>query len=262
VNGEGGKGATLNRQDKLFAHLSPDYIRTMLQVGGRYACGNPNSIMPVWSNTGSPPGPLNYKQIEDVINFLRADKGTEYEVLDPSLFEPVIDPNTGKPKTFEGWVDPNYTPAPGSTPFPACWQDEFTKPQGSGSPAPSGSAGANGSPTPSGSPATSPGASGSPAPSGSAAAAAVELSALNIAFQQPTLQVPADQPFQLKFNNGDQGVPHDVAIKDASGNFLFKGDAVTGVATTTYDVPSIPAGSYTFVCTIHPNMTGTLTAGS
>jgi plastocyanin len=23
-----------------------------------------------------------------------------------------------------------------------------------------------------------------------------------------------------------------------------------------YDVPAIPAGSYTFICTVHPNMTG------
>src|SRR5206468_8308698 len=60
VNGEGGIGPTLNRQDKLFAHLSDDYIATMLEVGGRYACGNPNSVMPVWSNQGHPPGPLNY----------------------------------------------------------------------------------------------------------------------------------------------------------------------------------------------------------
>jgi plastocyanin len=245
VNGEGGKGPTLNRQDKLFAHLSPEYIRTMLQVGGRYACGNPNSIMPVWSNTGSPPGPLNYKQIEDLINYLRAAKGTEYTVLDPGLFEPVIDPETGKEKTFEGWVDPAYTPAPGSTPYPACWQDEFTK----ASPAPSGGGG-------------SPAPSGSAAPSGSQSAAAVEVSALNIAFDKPALQAPADAAFQLKFNNGDAGTPHNVEIKDASGASLFKGAIINGVASTTYDVPALKAGTYTFVCSVHPNMTGTLTAGS
>ena len=43
-------------------------------MGGRYACGNPNSIMPVWSDTGNPPGPLNYKQVEDVIAFIRAEQ--------------------------------------------------------------------------------------------------------------------------------------------------------------------------------------------
>ena len=44
----------------------------MLTVGGRYVCGNPNSRMPVWSNEGNPPGPLNYKQIDDLIAFIRA----------------------------------------------------------------------------------------------------------------------------------------------------------------------------------------------
>ena len=53
ANGEGGIGPTLNRQDKLFAHLSVDYINNVLVVGGRYVCGNPNSLMPIWSNTAT-----------------------------------------------------------------------------------------------------------------------------------------------------------------------------------------------------------------
>lgn len=245
VNGEGGKGPILNRQDKLFAHLSPEYIRTMLQVGGRYACGNPNSIMPVWSNTGNPPGPLNYKQIEDLINFLRAEKGTTYRVLDPSLFEPVIDPATGKEKTFEGWVDPGYKPEPGATPYPACWVDELKQPSASGSP------GASGSPAASGSPGAS------QAPSGTV----LHESALNIAFEVGDLKAPADQPFQIEFENKDAGIPHNIEIKDPSGGVAFKGEIITGPAKATYDIPALPAGSYTFICTVHPNMTGTLTVG-
>ncbi len=31
-----------------------------------------------------------------------------------------------------------------------------------------------------------------------------------------------------------------------------------GPAQTVYNVPSLPAGSYTFVCSVHSNMTGTL----
>ena len=41
---------------------------------------------------------------------------------------------------------------------------------------------------------------------------------------------------------------------------MFKGDIFPGVAQQTYDVPPLPAGGYAFVCTVHPNMTGTLTA--
>ena len=33
----------------------------------------------------------------------------------------------------------------------------------------------------------------------------------------------------------------------------------SGVATKTYDVPALKPGSYAFVCTVHSNMTGTLT---
>ena len=42
--------------------------------------------MPVWANAGNPPGPLNYKQIDDLIAFIRADEGTgPVRVMDPSL---------------------------------------------------------------------------------------------------------------------------------------------------------------------------------
>ena len=68
----------------------------MLIAGGRYACGNPNSIMPVWSNEGHPPGPLNYIQVEDLIAFIRAPNTETYTIRDPELGEPKRDPITGR----------------------------------------------------------------------------------------------------------------------------------------------------------------------
>jgi mono/diheme cytochrome c family protein/plastocyanin len=245
VNGEGGIGPTLNRQDKLYGHLTPQYIMTMLSVGGRYACGDPNSVMPVWSNANG--GPLNYKQIEDVIAFIRATNDKTYVVRDPSLFTPVIDPATGKEKTFTGWVDPNYKPAPGATPYPACWKDEFTKPSAS--------------PGASGSPSGSPAASGAPGASSAPSGTVLEITAQGIAFDKSSLEAPANQAFQIKFTNNDAGVPHNVAIhKDSpGGQELFKGEIFPGTDVRTYDVPALPAGTYAFVCSVHPSMTGTLT---
>jgi mono/diheme cytochrome c family protein len=236
-DGEGGIGPVLNRQDKLFAHLNADYLKNILTVGGRYACGNAQSLMPVWADSGNPPGPLNYRQIEELIAFIRAPSTNTYTVRDPELFEPEIDPTTGEVETFTGWVDPSYAPAPDATPYPACWQDEFAAPSGEPSAAPSGEA-----------PSTP--------PSGDV----IQIAALNIQFDTDTLIVPADSPFTLAFDNQDPSIPHNVEIKDAAGTSVFTGDVFPGVAQRDYAVPAIGAGEYTFLCTVHPNMTGTLRA--
>jgi plastocyanin len=98
-------------------------------------------------------------------------------------------------------------------------------------------------------------------PSTSAATGAVlRISAQNIAFDTNQLEAPAGQAFVLDFNNNDPGVPHNVEIKDANGMSMFKGQIITGPATISYQVPALAAGSYMFVCDVHPNMTGTLTA--
>lgn len=100
------------------------------------------------------------------------------------------------------------------------------------------------------------------APSESAAAGGIEISALNVAYDKSELTVPAATPFQLVFHNNDASIQHNVAIHEGSptGPEVFKGEIFPGVETKTYDVPAIPAGTYGFVCTVHPNMTGTLTA--
>ena len=133
-----------------------------------------------------------------------------------------------------------YAPAPPATPTPS--------PAASASAAPSAAASA--------SVAASPAASG-----GATAGTTLDLTAQNIQFQETTLQAPAGQAFQIQFHNADAGVPHNVAIEDASGTVLFKGDIFSGVDTKVYDVPALPAGTYKFVCQVHPNMVGTLTVG-
>ena len=40
---------------------------------------------------------------------------------------------------------------------------------------------------------------------------------------------------------------------------MFKGEIVSNKAVT-YQVPALAAGAYTFICEVHPDMKGTLTA--
>ena len=111
-------------------------------------------------------------------------------------------------------------------------------------------------PPPSG--AASPGASG---PTASGNPDVVQISALGVKYEQTALTAPADTPFQVSFENKDAGVPHNVALHlgDVNGAELFKGEVFPGVATRVYNVPALDSGSYAFVCTVHPTMTGTLT---
>jgi plastocyanin len=95
---------------------------------------------------------------------------------------------------------------------------------------------------------------------GAATGSPLRISAQNIAFNTNHLVAPAGQAFVLEFDNNDPGIPHNVEIKDANGTSVFKGQIITGPATTSYQVPALAAGSYTFVCDVHPNMTGTLAA--
>jgi plastocyanin len=90
------------------------------------------------------------------------------------------------------------------------------------------------------------------------------IAATNIQFDTDTLTFPADTPSTLTFQNNDAGTPHNVAIytDDSLSKNLFKGDVITGVSSTVYQIPALPEGTYYFHCDIHPNMHGTVTVGT
>ena len=225
--GQGGIGPVLKDQGKLLAHLTPQYLMNVLTVGGRYICGDAQSLMGVWADTNG--GPLNYREIEELIDWLRATTDDVVEVRDPK---------TGEMVEVTGWRDVAYAPAPGATPVPACWKDAFAV-----SPSPSGPA----TPTPSG-----------------GMGKTYELSAVNpVAFEQSALEVVAGVAFSILFNNKNEGVPHNVAIHEGDANDvgaeIWQGEIFPGIGTRTYNVPALTAGTYAFICTVHPNMAGTLT---
>ena len=102
-------------------------------------------------------------------------------------------------------------------------------------------------------------------PTPPAGAPAIEVTAVSVSegFDPSELSVPADQPFTVNLTNADPAVPHDFGIRHGMPDGSdFMGDPnAPGGGSATYNIGPLPAGSYEFFCTIHPNMVGTLTVG-
>ena len=227
ANGEGGIGPALNDQMKLFAHLSEQYLETVLHVGGRYVCGNPKSLMPAWAE---PNGPLNYVPIEDIIAFIRAPSTQEYQKRDPELNEPIM--VDGEVQTFRGWRDTEFKPDPSATPVPACHSG------GQATQGPPASVDPN--------------------------APVLELGTSGVLeYDKKELTVAAGTAFVIEFTNSDDGQSHDVDIRSDPGTLppLQDTQPITGPAEATYQYTALEPGTYTFICSVHPieQMTGTLT---
>jgi plastocyanin len=96
---------------------------------------------------------------------------------------------------------------------------------------------------------------GAPAPDG------LVVVAENLEFDTDTIELPADTPTTITFENRDDvGTfgPHNIAIypDENLGTALFPGELINGPATVDYDVPALPAGEYFFHCDVHPQMQG------
>jgi plastocyanin len=102
------------------------------------------------------------------------------------------------------------------------------------------------------------GCAGSPEPSVvGTPAVTLELVAEGNKFDRDSLTVGAGSPFAIVFENRDSA-PHNVSIR--GGEVAVTTEVFGGPDQRTYIYPSLPAGSYTFICDVHPEMTGTLTA--
>src|SRR5712691_2196043 len=81
----------------------------------------------------------------------------------------------------------------------------------------------------------------------------------SIKFDTACVQIPANQPVKVVFDNKDPGLPHNFDIyKDSNytqhlAGANGPGEVVTGPSgTATYDVQALPAGTYYFRSDIHP----------
>ena len=82
-----------------------------------------------------------------------------------------------------------------------------------------------------------------------------------MAFNMPTITVPAGAHVTINFNNMDSGIAHNFSLftdSSAAPPAIFQGQIITGPNTITYNftAPTQP-GTYFFRCDIHPTiMTG------
>jgi plastocyanin len=89
-------------------------------------------------------------------------------------------------------------------------------------------------------------------------APAITITAQGLQFDTSTINLTADTPTTIRFDNKDAGVQHNIAIyqDDSLKKVLFRGDLVTGPNSVDYQVPGLPAGTYYFHCDVHPTMNG------
>jgi plastocyanin len=98
-------------------------------------------------------------------------------------------------------------------------------------------------------------AADSPPPTCDPHGTALTINAPGISFDKKCLAAPAGQAFTVAFDNQQSGTAHNFLISVAfapGSKVLFQGATVTGPTSTTYDVPGLSPGTYSFECSIHP----------
>jgi plastocyanin len=87
---------------------------------------------------------------------------------------------------------------------------------------------------------------------------AVRIVASGQQFTTRDASAPAGTPFQIVFES-QTGDPHNIAISAAGADPVVRSEVFSGPGTETISVPALTAGTYTFKCDVHPDMSGTLT---
>ncbi|MFB3738375.1 MAG: cytochrome c oxidase subunit II, partial [Candidatus Velamenicoccus archaeovorus] len=87
----------------------------------------------------------------------------------------------------------------------------------------------------------------------------LHVTAKDVSWDTSCLAVTADQPISLTVTNDDAGIDHNFAVWDgpARKHQFFATGKFPGVATNSYDLSALPAGTYYFQCNVHgPAMSG------
>lgn len=89
-----------------------------------------------------------------------------------------------------------------------------------------------------------------------AAPTTVAVTALNFAFDKPSISVPRNTQVTVNFTNSDANTPHDFGVSVPGTSRVA---VCTGPCTGSITFDSGAAGTFAFNCQVHPTMTGTFT---
>jgi plastocyanin len=87
---------------------------------------------------------------------------------------------------------------------------------------------------------------------------AIVVTAKDLKFSPTEVTAPADTPFVIVLDN-QESAPHNIKISDSTGAEVFKGEIASNQKVNN-NVPALAAGTYPFICEVHPDMKGTITA--
>ena len=81
---------------------------------------------------------------------------------------------------------------------------------------------------------------------------AVTVTADELAFDAGTIEATAGEAFTITLDNADS-VPHNISVyTEEGGEVIVEGEIIDGGETVTVEVPALDAGTYYFVCDLHP----------
>jgi plastocyanin len=86
----------------------------------------------------------------------------------------------------------------------------------------------------------------------------VDVTAENMEFSTDTITATAGEDFTITFTNNDT-VPHNLSVyTEEGGEVIVQGEIINQGESETIDVSALDAGTYYFMCDLHPDMNGQL----
>jgi mono/diheme cytochrome c family protein/plastocyanin len=102
-----------------------------------------------------------------------------------------------------------------------------------------------------------------PSPTPEPPATNITIVAQNIAWDKTLINALAGVPLTVIVDNRDNGIPHNIHFhkgSDASGDSIAQTEIEPGPVTQTLNFGPLEPGDYYYLCDVHPQMNGILTA--